>query len=47
MVDLIDDVSCGLCFEVHRACKLGTFLLDETDFEYVFHSIVILFEILN
>lgn len=33
MVDLIDDVSCGLCFEVHRACKLGTFLLDETDFE--------------
>lgn len=33
MVELIDDVACGLCFEVHRACKLGTFLLDETDYE--------------
>lgn len=41
MVELIDDVACGLCFEVHRACKLGTFLLDETDYEYSKHSITI------
>jgi len=35
MSELIDEVSCGLCFEVHRACKLGTIFLDETDNELV------------
>jgi len=29
--DIIDDVTCGLCFEIHRACKLGILFLDETD----------------
>ena len=37
MCELIDEVSCGLCFEVHRACKLGTIFLDETDIELVTH----------
>jgi hypothetical protein len=36
MTELIDEVSCGLCFEVHRASKLGTIFLDETDIELVF-----------
>ena len=31
VVDIIDDVTCGLCFEIHRACKLGILFLDETD----------------
>lgn len=31
--ELLDEVSLGLCFEIHRACKLGTFLLDEMDTE--------------
>ncbi len=33
MEELIDEISLGLCFEVHRACKIGTFLLDDTDNE--------------
>jgi len=35
VMDIIDDVTCGLCFEIHRACKLGILFLDETDPEYV------------
>jgi len=31
VMDIIDDVTCGLCFEIHRACKLGILFLDETD----------------
>ena len=31
VTDIIDDVICGLCFEIHRACKLGILFLDETD----------------
>ncbi|XP_064597222.1 ataxin-7-like protein 3 [Liolophura sinensis] len=31
MNELIDEVSLGLCFEVHRSCKMGTLFLDETD----------------
>lgn len=31
--ELLDEVSLGLCFEIHRSCKLGTFLLDEMDTE--------------
>ncbi|KAK3096632.1 hypothetical protein FSP39_001904 [Pinctada imbricata] len=31
MLELIDDVSLGLCFEVHRACKFGTLFLGDTD----------------
>ncbi|KAI0238275.1 Ataxin-7-like protein 3 [Lamellibrachia satsuma] len=31
MVELLDEVTLGLCFEIHRTCKLGTFLLDLTD----------------
>ena len=31
MLELIDDVSLGLCFEVHRACKHGTLFLGDTD----------------
>jgi len=31
VTDIIDDVTCGLCFEIHRACKLGILFLDETD----------------
>lgn len=33
MNELIDDVSYGLCFEIHRSCKKGYFLMDETDLE--------------
>ncbi|KAH3692154.1 ataxin-7-like protein 3 [Dreissena polymorpha] len=29
--DIIDDVTLGLCFEVHRSCKLGTLFLGDTD----------------
>ena len=38
VMDIIDDVTCGLCFEIHRACKLGILFLDETDPEYVTNS---------
>ncbi|KAK2184526.1 hypothetical protein NP493_263g00006 [Ridgeia piscesae] len=31
MTELLDEVTLGLCFEIHRTCKLGTFLLDLTD----------------
>lgn len=31
MYELIDDVTLGLCFEVHRACKNGTLFLGDTD----------------
>ncbi|XP_048765349.1 ataxin-7-like protein 3 [Ostrea edulis] len=31
MYELIDDVTLGLCFEVHRACKHGTLFLGDTD----------------
>jgi len=31
VTDIIDDVTCGLCFEIHRACKLKILFLDETD----------------
>ena len=31
MLELIDEITLGLCFEVHRACKFGTFMLGETD----------------
>ena len=34
MHELIDEMLLGLCFEVHRACRLGTIFLDETDLEY-------------
>ncbi|XP_025081287.1 ataxin-7-like protein 3 isoform X2 [Pomacea canaliculata] len=33
MQELIDEVSLGLCFEVHRSCKIGTFFLADTDKE--------------
>ena len=35
MLELIDDVTLGLCFEVHRACKTGAFFLADTDPQYV------------
>lgn len=35
VTDIIDDVTCGFCFEIHRACKLGILFLDETDPELV------------
>lgn len=31
MEELIDELSLGLCFEVHRACKTGAFMLEFTD----------------
>ena len=31
MLELIDEITLGLCFEIHRSCKLGTYFLDETD----------------
>ena len=33
MYELIDEVTLGMCFETHRACKSGTLFLDETDLE--------------
>ncbi|XP_013390933.1 ataxin-7-like protein 3 [Lingula anatina] len=33
MYEILDEISLGLCFEMHRACKIGTFLLDATDEE--------------
>lgn len=33
--ELVDEVSLGLCFEIHRSCKVGSFFLnDETDSDY-------------
>ncbi|ELU14037.1 hypothetical protein CAPTEDRAFT_154471 [Capitella teleta] len=31
MYELIDEVSLGLCFEVHRSAKIGLLFLDDTD----------------
>ena len=31
MYDIIDEVTLGLCFDVHRSCKLGTLFLGDTD----------------
>jgi SAGA-associated factor 11 len=31
MEELIDELSLGLCFDVHRSCKTGAFLLEFTD----------------
>lgn len=31
MNDIIDEMSLGLCFEVHRSCKMGTLFLGDTD----------------
>ncbi|ESO96567.1 hypothetical protein LOTGIDRAFT_115671 [Lottia gigantea] len=31
MYELIDEVSLGLCFEIHRASKIGTLFLADTD----------------
>lgn len=31
MHEIIDEVTLGLCFEIHRSCKIGTFNLDATD----------------
>jgi hypothetical protein len=31
MHEVIDEVTLGLCFEVHRACKKGTLFLADTD----------------
>jgi len=33
VLELIDESALGVCFEVHRACKTGTFMLDETDID--------------
>ena len=35
MYDIIDEVTLGLCFDVHRSCKLGTLFLGDTDPKYV------------
>ncbi|XP_045208049.2 ataxin-7-like protein 3 isoform X1 [Mercenaria mercenaria] len=41
MNDIIDDVTLGLCFEVHRSSKLGTLFLGDTDPQsQVEHAIV-------
>ncbi|XP_078661433.1 ataxin-7-like protein 3 [Branchiostoma floridae x Branchiostoma belcheri] len=29
--ELVDDVILGLCFDVHRSCKMGTFFVDDVD----------------
>ncbi|XP_071943523.1 ataxin-7-like protein 3 [Antedon mediterranea] len=29
--EVLDEVTLGLCFEIHRSCKIGTFFLDEVD----------------
>ena len=29
--EIIDDVILGLCFEMHKAIKMGTFGIDEVD----------------
>ncbi len=36
MEELIDESTLGLCFEVHKSVKRGTFFIDESDQEYVF-----------
>ncbi len=33
MDQLVDEILLGMSFEVHRACKLGTYYLDEIDIE--------------
>ncbi len=33
MDELVDEVTLGLCFEVHRSVKKGTFFLDDTEKE--------------
>ena len=43
MNELLDEVALGLCFELHRSCKIGTFFLDDMDSESVdLHCIVVL-----
>ena len=44
MHELIDEMSLGMSFEVHRAAKIGTLFLDETDSEYALFSIHIVFQ---
>ncbi|XP_033099570.1 ataxin-7-like protein 3 [Anneissia japonica] len=29
--ELLDEVTLGLCFEIHRSCKIGTFFLEDVD----------------
>ena len=29
--DLLDELTLGFCFEIHRSCKMGQLFLDETD----------------
>ena len=29
--ELMDELILGFCFETHRACKVGTLFIDETD----------------
>ncbi|CAH1241904.1 ATXN7L3 [Branchiostoma lanceolatum] len=31
LTELVDDVILGLCFDVHRSCKMGTFFVDDVD----------------
>lgn len=31
MLELIDEISLGLCFDIHRTIKIGTYMLDITD----------------
>ncbi|KAK7093120.1 hypothetical protein V1264_008768 [Littorina saxatilis] len=31
MQELIDEVTLGLCFEVHRSCKTGAFFVADPD----------------
>lgn len=35
MEELVDETILGLCFEVHRAHKMGTLFLADTDPKYV------------
>ena len=35
-MELIDEVTLGLCFEVHRSARIGTLFLGDSDPVYVF-----------
>jgi len=41
MNELFDEISLGLCFELHRSCKIGTIFLEDMDDEWVFDYVYI------
>ena len=39
MTELIDEIALGLCFEVHRGCRMGTYMLEDLEKWVFLHHI--------